>query len=455
MTVLLVAVGLSLGGPVLLACVGLAGLACVLAFVQLNLARLTLILTCAFAFSTGVAELHLGPVRLRLVLLVLATALSCLLLVWRALPPVPWWIITLAVALVLVTVLVALVPIDPSYLSGRTLDRANGGTSTGNTRLGASYLLSVLGSPLAVVTCALHFKRAPLWIAMAFVVGNSASALVAYTDYLGLTSLSATLGGCGVTGDRACGFSSHPVLLTIGTVYATALAAWFFVQRRYRWIGAACLPALILGTYASGTRGGVLSVLVAIAASVLLIPQYRRHFHIVALVAASAGTLVFVVTPSIGYELLVKMRLVDSPDASSSNESRIEAMTQGLHDFLQSPIYGIGLQFLDQAHNGYIQSMAAGGLILLTAMVTLNVAALSAAWDLMKSDTLAQALAATMIVRFGYELLEGSLVDYAAFVPVALIAGLLAQRHSSQLVTARGVSQTLGERRPRPADPGA
>lgn len=439
-TVVLVVAGQYFGGLVLIGALGVASLAGLFAVVRLDVARLTLVVTLAFAFCTAMPEVHVGPVRLRVALLLMATGLSVILGLWRGVPRLPWWITSLAAALVLVTALVVVMPIDPAYLSGRfvsffynaseTTDVVVNATAD-NVRLGASYLLSVLGMSLAVVTCAKHFRAAPLWIALAFVGGNALSALVAFTDFLGYTSLGLAFGGCGVPNGRACGFASHPVILTVGTVYATCLAAWLAVQRRWSWFGAGCLLALILGTYASGTRGGVLCVLLAGAISVFVIPQYRRQFHLVALVAATALALIFVLIPSFGREILVKTRLADAPDAAASNIGRLEAMTQGWHDFLESPLFGIGLGSLGQAHNGYIQSMAAGGVILLTAMVALNVAALHAAWRLITTFPMARALAATMLVRFFYELLEGSLVNYSAFVPLALIAGLLAQRDTA------------------------
>ena len=176
----------------------------------------------------------------------------------------------------------------------------------------------------------------------------------------------------------------------------------------------------------------MLSIVFLIAASVLILPQYRRHIHLVLLGTATAASVVFVIAPGLGRQILVTTRFIDSPSAAGSNRARIDAMSQGWHDFLESPIYGIGLHVLFQAHNGYIQSLASGGLILLIGILALQFGALWESFRLMRTEAMATALAATMLTRIGYEAIEGALVHYAALVPIALIAALLAQQRQAE-----------------------
>jgi hypothetical protein len=446
---LLLGYGLGAGGSVLAAvAILLAGAAAISVF-KFSLSRLLFATTCAAAFVTGLPEIYFGPVRVRLALVILALLLAVASLVRGARLWLPWWILTPAGAIVLATALVLMFPIPEAYLSTRVVGVAFGPQTAADIGPAMSAILSIVGLPLAAIASSLAFRRAPLWIAFAFVAGNSLSAVAAYTDFLGLTALSAAFGGCGVPGGRACGFSSHPVLLTIGTVYSAGLAAWFLVRPsvRSRIFGAISLSALVLGTYASGTRGGVLSIAFLIAASVLMLPQYRRHIHWVLLGTATAASVVFVIIPGLGRQLLMTTRFIDSPTAAGSNRARIDLMSQGWHDFLESPIYGIGFHVLFQAHNGYIQSLASGGLILLIGMLALQFGALWESFRLMKTEAMATALAATMLTRIGYEAVEGALVHYAALVPIALIAALLAQqRHADADVGSRESTAVLTTR---------
>lgn len=436
--------GLATGGPVLLTVAVLIAVAAAVTVVRLDFHKLLLVSTSAAAFITGLPEVYVGPIRARVVLIVLALLLAVASFLRGNRLWLPWWILAPAGSILLATALVLVLPISPTYLNTRQVDTTFGPQPTDDIGPAISALLSVAGLPLAMIACSLAFRRAPMYIAGAFVAGNALSAFVAYTDFLGLTSLSSTFGGCGVPGGRACGFSSHPVLLTVGTVYATGLAAWFLVRpsRRSRFFGGITLPALILGTYASGTRGGVLSIILLLAASVLVLPQYRRHLHLVLLVVGMCASAVFVFVPTIGHQLLLTTRLVGSPTAAASNAARIGAMSQGLDDFLESPIFGIGLHVLFQAQNGYIQSLASGGLILLIGMLALQFGALWDSFRLMKTEAMATALAATMLTRVFYEAIEGSLVIYGALVPVALIAGLLAQHRIAEKIASTGLCST-------------
>lgn len=426
---LLFAMGVKVGGTTLLAISGLLIVISLFAIARINVVRATMASTCACVFFTGLEQVHIGPLRVRGALLIIALLFAALAQARDRLPPLPWWVWTLAFSVVLSTALLEMAPIAPAYFMHRFNEAGAAGLPAGASGSAARIVLTVLGIPTIVVVCCLRVPKAALAIGIAYVAGNSLSALAAYTDYLGITSLSSTFGGCGVSGSRACGFAAHPVLLTIGTVYATGLAAWFLVQSnlRYRIFGSTTLVMLLLGTYASGTRGGELSAIFAVVVSILLLPQYRRHIHIVVLSITLTVVVIAVAFPAFGNTILVKSRLLGDGGASGSNQGRIEAITQGWHDFLHSPVDGIGMGYLLQAHNGYVQSLASGGIIFFLAILAMQFGALTSAARLTKAEPFALALVVTALTRIIYDLLEGALVYSAAVVPVALTAGLLAQ----------------------------
>lgn len=400
--------------------------------------------TCAFAFVASWEGVYIGGMRPRFVLLVLALLLLVAARIGETLPHMPWWNNVFVGSIVLVTVLNALWPPSQDYLDERYSTSLFGqGLDVGFSGLGAAgrILLTVIGVPLIVVICAGYYRRAPYWIAVSFLAGTAISAMVAYTDWAGWTTLAETITGIGVQDDRSPGLAAHPVLLTYGTVCGTAIAVWLFTtgRRHDRVLGAIILPALLLGTYASRTRGGAICVLLAIVVSVLILPKFRRHLHLAALGAAIGCTLLFAVFPQAGHSLLTTLRLIGDPGTEQSNADRIAVIEQGLADFAHSPVYGIGPQVINEGHNSYVQAMAAGGLILLLGLLCMQTGATVSALRLMRAESLAAALAATMLTRFVYDFIEGPPIVPAVYLPVALIAGLVAQQ---RLATAHGPPPT-------------
>jgi O-antigen ligase len=411
-----------------------------------------LLATCAFAFVASWEGVYIAGVRPRFVLLILALLLLFAARIGEALPHMPWWNTAFISSVVLVTVLNVLWPTSQDYLDQRnSLSLFAQGLDSGLSDLGAAgrILLTIVGVPLIVVICSGFYRRAPYWIAVSYLAGTAISAMVAYTDYVGWTTLAETITGIGVQDDRSPGLAAHPVILTFGTVYATAIAAWLFTtgRRHDRVLGAVILPALLLGTYASRTRGGAICVVLAIVVCVLILPKFRRHLHLAVLGAAIGYTLLFAVFPQAGHSLLTTLRLIGDPGTEQSNADRIAVMEQGLADFAHSPIYGIGPHVINQAHNAYVQAMAAGGLILLLGVLCMQIGALVSALRLMRTEPLAAALVATMLTRLVYDFIEGPLIIPVVYLPVALIAGLVAQQrlaaeHGPPLVT---VERSPGE----------
>jgi len=435
LALLLLAFGFKAGGSVLLAVALLVTVAAVAAIARVDLAHAGLIATCGFVFCSSWTGWYIaGHQRPRALFLILALILLLAAHLNGRFPRVPWWYLALVGSVMLDTVLNLLLPTSTLYLDNRYLEIPGGTfgahliTGISDFGTGLRFLFTLIGAALAISICALHFPRAPLWIAIAYTAGASLSGLVAFSDHLGVTSVGHALTGIGFRGDRATGFADHPVLMAAGNVYAIAIAAWLITTNnvRNRMVGLALLPGLVLGTYASKSRGGEICLVLAILVCLVILPQYRRRLHLAALGAGLIGVALFAVFPKTGHALLVAMRLAGN--SGPSDQGRIAVLKQGVRDFMHSPIDGIGLHVVDEAHNVIVQSLAAGGLILFLGFMCLQVGGAFAAIRLIRTQPLAAPLLATFITGFLFGNLENTLTEPLVYVPVALIVALGAQQ---------------------------
>ncbi len=435
LALLVLALGFAAGGSALLAIALLIGVVCVAVIARVDLYRAGLAATCGYVFCCSWTAWYVaGHQRPRAILLILALVLLLGAHLTKRLPHLPWWYVALVVAVSIDTVFNLLVPTSPIYLAHRYVEsdayRFATGLSTGISDFGSGlrFLFTLLGTVLVIAVCAMRFPRAPLWIAVSYTAGASLSGLVGYSDYLGLTSLGHALTGVGLAGNRAAGFTNHPNVLAAGNVYAVAIAAWLITTDRTstRVAGWVFLPGLVLGTYASGSRGGAICLLVAAVLCLLILPRYRRQLAFTALGVGVVAAFLFLFLPSTGHALLVGARLAGN--SGPSNEGRIAVINQGLTDFAHSPIYGIGLHVMDEAHNVVVQSLAAGGLILFFGFMCLQLGGAYAAIRLLRRRQLAAPLLVTVVVGFVFGNLENTLTEPLVYVPVALIVALGVQQ---------------------------
>ncbi|HSY16205.1 MAG TPA: hypothetical protein VK816_09475, partial [Jatrophihabitantaceae bacterium] len=224
------------------------------------------------------------------------------------------------------------------------------------------------------------------------------------------------------------GLSKYPNFMASACVLSVSLAIWMLAarDRRTQWIGALALPGLVLGTYATGSRGGAVCLLLGLAASFVLIPRFRPRLPAVGFGAAVIAGVAFVAVPAFGAAVLKATRLSGSSSTTSaSNAVRAITRHQGTLDFIHSPIDGIGLQVAAEAQNVYIQEAASGGLILIAGMLIYNLACFWYSARLIQYNDLAAALLASFIASAVFNYLEADLTDRFFYVPVALLVCLV------------------------------
>jgi len=343
----------------------------------------------------------------------------------------PAWVWQLAVVILAVAMLHEIVPLDPVYDAGRVVLDA-GGQPTVEIQTNAfsafKFIVAIVTIPAVFVRCVRVDRRAVEWLAVGFAVGVGVSSLVAYTDVVGLTDLGRVLTGRVIVPGRTGGFSNHPNFLAAGCVLALPLAIWMALRpgRRARLQGLVVVVAIVLGVYATGSRGAAVCVPLVVVASFMVSPRLRGYLPALMLVTASTVGLAAIAFPSVVHRVLESTRLIGATGAGS-NEVRALLAHQAVRDFRHSPLMGIGLQVVTQAQSVYLQALASGGLILLGSLILYTAAGAVTSYRLMASYPLAAALFVSYVAMIAYNLVGADLTDRFYYVPAGLVVALHAR----------------------------
>lgn len=430
-----------------------AGLALITFVARANLIRIGTGAAVLAAFTISWNGWYVGPVRPGDVLAPIA--LLCFV-VGRpndATRTPPWWIKQLVFAILLVTTLTVLLPIDPAYLTHRlVLDAGgmrideHGSPLVGNLGVAAKFVVAVVVPPMAFVAAALADRRAVHWLAIAFVSGTSLSGFAAAADHFLHTSLGEIVTGLPNVIDRQAGFTTQPNYLAASVVLALPLACWLIAggSRRLPVLGWASLVCCVLGAFASGSRGGAVTVVFAAVVAFLLLPRTRGAVPAIVLAGLAGAGVVATAVPSLGEAILRVTRLSGNPTTTGSDIVRGLVGAQGVRDWFHSPLYGIGLHVSTEASQVYLQELASGGLLLFVAVNVYMLAGLRVSLRLIAVDDLAAALGASVIATLALNLFEADLTDRFYYIPQALIVAL-AVVHGRRVVARDEPDETVDE----------
>lgn len=210
----------------------------------------------------------------------------------------------------------------------------------------AKFLLASAGSILAARMWAPGAARIR-WFCTLWLAGAVASALWALT-------LSERIVG------RPLGLTTHPNHLGLACLLAAAMALGFALgdRPRARRVALLSLVPLVGALVASGSRAALLGFFVMVPTVAALTHRIQLAMRAVAVAA------VFAVAALAG--------VVDVPAdtglarffgeaASESNALRIEHLSTSIDRFERHPLTGEGFEFAQEAHNIYLQVLAAGG----------------------------------------------------------------------------------------------
>ncbi len=412
---------------------GVIALAAVLLLVRAELRRAGVIAACAASFTLTWNGWYVGPVRPGDVLVLVA--LICLVVAdpSGALRTPPWWVKQLGGVVLLVAAINVAFPADVNYLARRVVLTATGlpaaqiaSVAGTNLAVAFKFVVAVVAIPMAFVGAARVDRSAVRWLAVSFVGGAALSGTAASLDYLGVP-VGQILTGIPRVPGRQLGFSDHPNFLAAGLVLGIPLAYWLLAsrQRHDKLLGLATMPGLLFGVFASGSRGGAVCVVLALALSVILHPRTRGYAPGILLAGAIAVGAIAAFVPSFGLQILRVTRLSGGVATAGSDTVRAAVGAQGLRDFHHSPIQGIGLQASFDASQVYIQELASGGLLLFIAMSVYSLGGIIAAARLIRRDDLAAGLLAALLATLALNVFEADLTDRFYYVPAAILVALI------------------------------
>jgi hypothetical protein len=391
--------------------------------------------TYAACFTLTWNGWYVGPVRPGDVLILVALVLFVIDDPDHALQTPPWWVKQLVYVILLVAVLYILFPIDQSYLdhrvvltgSGKVTVSTKGSIIVANLGIAFKFIVAVAALPVAFMLTVRKRRNAVYRLASLFVVGTALSGLAAFAGKLGFNQLTALVTHLPPASGRQFGFSLHPNFLAASLVIAAPFAMWllFSPDRRSRLIGAGTVPLMVLGIYASGSRGGSVGIVLALAASVVLLPRARR-FALPALGVLLAASLAIILSfPALGQKILATTRLTGDFTTAGSDTIRNALAHQAILDLQHSPIWGIGLQVSSEAQNVYLQELAAGGLLLFTAMAVYMVSGIVVSLRLVNTYDIGAAVAASMLAMLAINYVEANITDRYYYIPAAIIIAVV------------------------------
>lgn len=387
----------------------MVGLGCAVVISGVRPAVLGVVLIGLFCFTASWDDVGIGPVGVRQLFLVLGGLLLAPTLDPRRLPPVPWWLHAYGLSAVVSSFFLLVFPISQAYYNERYATSEVGtalGERPGQLSSLASLLFNNYAIPGVIVLACMLMPRALRWLIAAYVSGAALCCLAAILGYYGVPILLNVFGGVPYpSGVRASGFTSHPLRLGTAGLMAMGPACWLALQPRWilKLTGWGSLPLLLGGLYVSGSRGPILAGVLVLVLCMFLLPTVRRRVHeVTAAVGVAVLALLFAV-PSLAQGVLEQARLTTNTTTTVSDDGRREVLAQGLHDFQSSPIFGIGVQFIAEAHTLYVGVLASGGIILGVGFALFNVGSIIAAVQSLKLDrALGGALLATLIGTLWY-----------------------------------------------------
>ncbi len=223
---------------------------------------------------------------------------------------------------------------------------------------------------------------------------------------------------------RSAGLAIHPNYLGVGCTIAVPLTMLWLTRADIRWrlAGACALPVLLAGVIASGSRGGSVTILVGVVLSVALLPRLRRGLGIVLPVVGMIGIVVLLYT-GVGHHILDQVRLAKGSDVSGADYARGYAADLAVEQIRARPFSGVGFSVIADAHDIYLELLAAGGIIALTSFLLFCGGLVSAARRGLRGPQRDETIAASLAV--GLWLIGGVVGNELADKFLYVVPGIL------------------------------
>lgn len=301
------------------------------------------------------------------------------------------------------------------------------------------WLAALYVVPLAIIAAAAIERRVVEWVMAAYVSGVVVSGAVALTDMLGLTRIASTLNRHRESanpldyrwGERQAGLSDHPNMLGMVCVISLPFVIYFMSQRRWTWFSGVALIAVSAGILATGSRGAQAIYLPTVVIALLCLPQKRtaaRTLLVCVAVMIVAGVVLLSTVLATYRRWFLRFTGGGQPfEAQRSNENRVGLLQQAWNDFQRYPLFGAGIRHIGEAHNIYLQLLAAGGVVLTTGLLVYFFCLLRDCWRLSREGTtFARFLTVSIGAWLVLGLLQNQIVDREMYFTVGCVAALVA-----------------------------
>jgi hypothetical protein len=160
----------------------------------------------------------------------------------------------------------------------------------------------------------------------------------------------------------------------------------------------------------------------------------RQNIHNVLAVGGVLLAAVVSFVPSVGLEILKTMRLYHGATNTVSDTGRSEVLQQGLADWGHSPIFGIGVRYISEAHVLYAGVVASGGVLLFAGYLAFNWGSIRDAIRGITVDRmLGGALVATLVASLAYWLVADEFGIASVQIVYGFVVALLMQSRDRRL----------------------
>jgi O-antigen ligase len=341
--------------------------------------------------------------------------------------PVPPWLFIAAVGFITAALLTYIFPPDHGLINEQLLNyrvtprpvseaRTLFLTDPSNLEFLVLFMVAFLAIPVLIASVGTSRWRIDrlidLWTLSAVV-----NSIVALVDFAG-----------GV--ERSPGLTIHPnyLALTCAIAIPTALL-WVSRGGGWRLPGLLAVALLLGGEFASGSRSGAVAAVLGLVATVVLLPGLRRAIGFVIPIVGVFAVAVVMFT-SAGEEILSQLRLggdelEQTVSTQGSDTQRDQLGDLASAQFRSSPVNGVGPSVIQDAHNIYLQLLAAAGVIGAASFLLFVLGVLGAALQARAGPfpDQASALAVAFLVWLANGLYTNQLADkYLYVIPGLLLA---------------------------------
>lgn len=318
-----------------------------------------------------------------------------------------------------------------------------------NETKGLYWLVALLLVPAAIIICTAMDLRTPRFVVGAYLSGVCVSCAVAISDLAGLTNISASM-GLFSGASRQYGLSNHPNTLGLTCAITIPFAMYLLYDTRYKWMARLAIALLFGGVFASGSRGAQVVAPLAAVVTVMLLPNRRAAMRQLALIVGAGVAAGAIVGLIVAPERLAELVRFDSnavEGAGRSDAVRALVLGQAIDDFQRFPFFGVGLRHVVEAHDIYVQLLAAGGLTLLLAMVCYWAGAIFDAWGLYKSgESLGLPLMVSVCVWLALGVVENHVTDRYLYYGIGCVAALVAVKRRREKPGGQPIDAALMKR---------